>query len=71
MMDKIHHLLSLLLVLLLSLPPGVSMAAPAAKLWPYFDTSDASSNRSIDHSHWDRFLKKYVVVQENGLHLVD
>jgi hypothetical protein len=36
-------------------------AAPKAELWPRWQKHDAASTQSIDHSLWDKFLKKYLV----------
>lgn len=38
------------------------LAAPAAELWPRWQKHDAASTRTIDHSAWQSFLKKYLVV---------
>jgi hypothetical protein len=36
-------------------------AAPKADLWPRWQKNDPANREKIDHSAWDRFLKKYVV----------
>jgi len=36
-------------------------AAPKAEPWPFWAANDPGSRTSIDHTPWDRFLKKYVV----------
>lgn len=50
--------ISLLLGLLL--PLGVEASQPA-KIWSYWDKSNEKNRHAIDHSAWDRLLKRYVV----------
>jgi hypothetical protein len=44
--------------------PGVTSvtAAPKAEAWSFWAANDPGSRTSIDHAPWDRFLKKYVVM---------
>lgn len=37
------------------------LAAPRAGLWPRWQKHDPASAQKIDHSDWERFLKKYLV----------
>src|SRR5918995_6998377 len=37
------------------------LAAPKADLWPRWQKHDPASTKKIDHSAWERFLKKYLV----------
>jgi hypothetical protein len=37
------------------------VAAPKANLWSRWQKHDPASTQKIDHSAWDRFLKRYVV----------
>lgn len=37
------------------------LAAPRADLWPRWQKHDPASAKKIDHSDWERFLKKYLV----------
>lgn len=37
-----------------------AVAAPKAKLWEKWTAYDPNDSRSIDHTSWGRFLKKYV-----------
>lgn len=37
------------------------LAAPKADLWPRWQKHDPASAQRIDHSAWDRFLKRYLV----------
>lgn len=37
------------------------LAAPKADLWPRWQKHDPASTQKIDHSAWDRFLKRYLV----------
>lgn len=39
------------------------LAMPSASYWSFWDSSNEGSYRSIDHSTWDRILKRYVVTQ--------
>lgn len=48
------------LVLGLLFSPAL-LAAPAAKYWSYWDTSDERNYRTVDHKAWDKLLKTYVV----------
>lgn len=45
-------------------------AAPEAELWAYWDASNPSSERTIDHGAWDEFLSKYVEPGPDGVNLV-
>ncbi|MGH7825767.1 MAG: DUF547 domain-containing protein [Candidatus Binatia bacterium] len=36
-------------------------AAPKAELWPKWQKHDPASTQKIDHSLWDKFLKKYLI----------
>jgi len=49
---------------------GNAPAAPDAELWEYWDTSDASSDKTIDHGAWDRFLSAYVEPGADGVNRV-
>lgn len=44
--------------------------APKAKLWERWTAHDQSASTSIDHSAWDRFLKTYVSVHDDGINRV-
>ncbi|MBL4721923.1 MAG: DUF547 domain-containing protein [Alphaproteobacteria bacterium] len=37
-----------------------SLFAPKAGLWPVWETHDAESRITVDHSIWDEFLRQYV-----------
>jgi hypothetical protein len=37
------------------------LAAPKADLWPRWRKHDPANTQKIDHSAWDRFLKRYLV----------
>jgi Protein of unknown function, DUF547 len=54
-----RHGLSMLVALLLTTTS--IFAAPKADLWPRWEKHDPASTQSIDHSLWDRFLKKNLV----------
>jgi len=40
---------------------AAAQAAPKAELWPRWQKHDPASTQKIDHSRWDRFLKRFVV----------
>jgi Protein of unknown function, DUF547 len=44
---------------------------PAKDLWKHWATYDPSSQKTIDHSLWQQFLKKYVHTDEHGVNLVN
>ncbi len=56
-----------LLVALLCVGAAPVRAAPSADLWEQWTVHDPSSQETIDHSAWDRFLKSYVVVGDDGI----
>lgn len=43
-----------------------ALCAPKADLWTRWQTHDENATAHIDHSRFDAFLKKYVVVHEHG-----
>lgn len=46
-------------------------AAPKADLWPRWQKNDPANRQRIDHSVWDKFLKKYVIAPHpSGIHRV-
>jgi len=61
--NPLANILLPLFLCLAALATGVvpASAAPAANPWPFFAASDPESTVRIDHSPWDRFLKKVVV----------
>jgi len=44
--------------------------AQKAELWALWQKNDAASRQKIDHSAWDRFLKKFVVPHPSGINRV-
>ena len=50
---------------------GERLFAPGADLWERWQVHDAASDVRIDHSAWDEFLRRYVVVNDTGVNLVD
>lgn len=54
------------LVMLSTVSPDRSKAAPQAELWPHWLTHDAQSERRVDHSAWATFLDRYLVVGTGG-----
>ena len=54
-----------LLALVIFLLTGSAVhAAPKADLWPRWQKNDPASRQRIDHSVWDKFLKKYVIARD-------
>ena len=49
---------------------GERLFAPSADLWERWQIHDASSKAVIDHSQWDRLLKKLIVPGKDGLNRV-
>lgn len=60
----------LLMVFLFTAFAGSAHAAPKAKLWERWTGHDAASKAVIDHAPWDRFLKSYLVVGQDGVNRV-
>ena len=44
--------------------------APEAELWPFWDTQDATSTQTIDHSAWNHFLQRHVQQGDDGINRV-
>lgn len=55
----------ILFTILLIMISTSAFAAPKAELWPRWQTNDAQSNISIDHSAWAQFLDKYLVISQS------
>ena len=49
-----------IVVFLCILAVNQASAAPAAKLWPYWQAHDPDSLVVVDHTDWDNLLKRYV-----------
>jgi hypothetical protein len=47
-----------------------SLFAPKADLWPRWATHDPASTATVDHAPWDRFLKRYVTRDPQGLNRI-
>lgn len=69
--SRFQFLLALIFSGILSLYSAVASAAPAADLWSYWNKSDESSGRSIDHAAWSALLEQYVSTDASGTALVD
>jgi len=54
----------------MTLLPFGAGAAPKSQLIKVWDTHDASSSKTIKHGAWDKFLKKYVQLTEDGVNRV-
>lgn len=46
--------------ILFAFVPLSALSAPAAELWPKWEASDESSKASVDHSHWQQILDRYL-----------
>jgi hypothetical protein len=63
--------LPVVLLALLVFPATLAGAAPEPDLWPRWEPYTAESSLRIDHSAWDRFLKKYVATDSpSGIYRV-
>ncbi len=78
MLKKLHglHIFSLLCYIMLTAPLAQasfleSLFAPDAELWPRWQAHDPADQRTIDHSAWDGFLKKYTSLAQDGVVRVD
>lgn len=56
---------NMIITLLLLIISASAYAAPKAELWPRWQSNDAQSNISIDHSAWAQFLDKYLVISQS------
>lgn len=65
----LKNLLRLTLAVLLLTAAGLASAtaAPRAELWPRWQTHDATSTQTIDHSAWTRLLAAYAVKGKDGI----
>lgn len=54
--------LALLAALWVAVPAGGAHAAPKADLWARWEAHRPGSAQRVDHSAWDRLLRKHVVV---------
>lgn len=52
------------------LAPYTALAAPASDLWAHWSSHDPQSQRSLDHSRWNRFLTRYVTPSIDGINRV-
>jgi Protein of unknown function, DUF547 len=62
--------LTLFVALSAVLAATVAQAAPRAELWDRWTAHDPVSVRHIDHAEWDAFLKRYLRIGADGVHLV-
>ncbi|WP_422450848.1 MULTISPECIES: DUF547 domain-containing protein [unclassified Endozoicomonas] len=47
-------------------------AVPSPDLWSYWDKADQSSEQVVDHSQWQNFLDRYVILSEStGMYMVE
>lgn len=50
--------------------PGVAGAAPEAELWARWQAHDPASTARVDHGAWDRFLRRFVRSDADGVNRV-
>ena len=62
---------SIFMVLVLLLCPGVAYSAPDADLWPDWQAHDPHSMEKVDHSAWQNVLDRYLVAVEPGVTAFD
>jgi hypothetical protein len=63
----IHRWLALLVPALVLAWPLAAATAPSADLWPRWQAHDDASTARIDHTLWDRFLRRYVRLGADGV----
>ena len=63
----VYFTLYILLALFL---PTTAHAAPQARLWSFWNSSDELNATQIDHTRWQEFLDRYVKEGEQGFNLV-
>ncbi len=54
----------LLLLAIAVITPGV-LAAPASDLWPFWNASDDTSARQVEHGAWQALLDRYLVLTDD------
>ena len=59
-----------LLFILFLLHSSATIAAPAKDLWPYWQTSNPKSTKTIEHAQYETFLNKYIQTNPNDVNLV-
>ena len=64
------RLICTVLVLLLISRTTTSFAAPKPDLWPRWTAHDADSSEIIDHSAWNAWLGRFVVIGADGINRV-
>ncbi len=57
-------------VIVLGLAGAAAQAAPRAELWPRWQAHDPGSTRTIRHDEWAEFLRRYLVVGDDGINRV-
>ena len=69
-----HGIFAVVLATLLQMLPGTSNAssleklfAPKAELWDYWSLQVAADKRTVDHSAWNDFLKRYAIADADGI----
>ncbi|RED53812.1 DUF547 domain-containing protein [Aestuariispira insulae] len=55
------------LIILLLLFPNLSLAAPKADLWPFWEKHDPTATLRIDHSGWNGLLQRYLSNTADGI----
>jgi len=61
----------LVLTLFLSLMTGLAHSSYHKSLWPIWETNNPLSTKVISHQKWDDFLNKYIIINDEGINLVN
>jgi len=69
-MTSVKRLISTVLVLLLISRTATSFGAPKSDLWPLWAAHDLDSSETIDHSAWNAWLGRFVVISADGINRV-
>ncbi|MGB5454826.1 MAG: DUF547 domain-containing protein [Gammaproteobacteria bacterium] len=69
-MTSVKRLICTVLVLLLISRTSTSFAAPKPDLWPLWAAHDKDSSEIIDHSAWNAWLGRFVVISADSINRV-
>lgn len=59
-----------LLILCLTIKTAFAFTIPGKNLWPIWEPNNATSQKTINHSTWQKFLKKYVHTNIDGINVI-
>ncbi len=66
-----NKLLTSSLTIFLLVYASIADASFNKNLWPRWQVNNPLSTEHIDHQDWQRFLDKYVIINDEGINLVD